>query len=159
MPYTTDGKIGIDISTPTSARNYTLGTLADTTDGSQYMYVYSIVAQATGAAVAIASGFTAAAMGTALARTVNRVGFVQTPFAASQNGWVALSGTPIKVRTAASTLPAVPLYTSDTTGVLDDATASLSMFPVMGIVLLATQSTVGATNANVSWPLVRLVNP
>lgn len=155
MPYPIDGKVGIDLTDVSSARKYTLGTTLQASDAGEYVYVCNVSAITTGMCVAIDSGFTAAAITTALARTRNNFAFVQSPFLASQNGWVAKNGDGIKIRTAASTLPNVPLYTSDTAGVLDDATASASHFQVFGVTLFATQSVVGATNGQASTPLVR----
>lgn len=61
-----------------------------------------------------------------------------------QNFWAIMSG-PAPFRVAAACQPSIPLYTTDTAGVLDDATASLSQLQVMGIELDAgvSNSTVG----------------
>lgn len=155
MAYPTDGKIGIDISAVTSARNYTLGTPLEASDTGNYVYAFNVGAISTGMCVVIDSGFTAAAITTTLARTRNQIAFAQVTIPASSYSWYAKNGLGIKIRTAASTLPGVPLWTSDTAGVLDDLTASLSHFQVFGVELLATQSIVGATAATVSYPLVR----
>lgn len=155
MAYPIDGKVAIDLSAVSSSRNFTLGTVTEASDGGQYIFAFNVGAISTGACVVIDSGFTAAAITTALARTRNPVAFAQVTIAASSYSWYAKNGTGIKIRTAASTLPSVPLYTSDTAGVLDDATASLSHFQVFGVTLFATQAQAGATSGTASWPLVR----
>lgn len=85
-----------------------------------------------------------------------------TPFSvstsATQNFWAILSG-PAPVRVAASCQPDVPLYTTDTGGVLDDATVSLSQYQVMGIEVDtgSSNSAAGASNlpATLNNPLIR----
>ena len=155
MPYVTDGTIGIDLSTVSSSRPYTLGQIVEASDGSVWQYVHNVTALTQYDCVAIASGSTAAPVTTTLANAGNKLGFAQVAFAASQNGWVALQGFGLKVNTDASCLPGVPLYTQDTAGSLSDATASLTHTPVLGVMLIATQAVAGATAANVAYPMVR----
>lgn len=155
MAYPIDGKVGIDLSLVSSNRNFTLGTVLEASDGGQYIFAYNVAAISTGMCVVVDAGFTAAAITTALARTRNPLAFAQVTIAASSYAWYAKNGTGIKIRTAASTIPGVSLYTSDTAGVLDDLTASISHFQVFGVVLFATQAQAGATSGAASWPLVR----
>jgi hypothetical protein len=156
MAYPTDGKIGIDLTAAaSSSRAYTLETVVNASDGSVWQYVTNVTAITQYDCVAISANGTAAPVTTALANTGLKLGFAQVAFAASQNGWVALQGFGLKVNTDASCLPGVPLYTQDTAGSLSDATASLTHSPVLGVMLIATQSVAGATAANISYPLVR----
>lgn len=63
------------------------------------------------------------------------VGFTPTTFSASTSGqyfWAMLDG-PVAFRVAANCQPNVPLYTTDTAGVLDDLTVSLSQYQIMGV--------------------------
>lgn len=157
MAYATDGKIGIDLSAAaSSARPHTVGTIVEASDGSVWQYVTNVTAITQYDCVAIDAGGTAAAVTTTLANRGLLLGFAQVAFAASQNGWVALKGsTGLKVNTDASCLPGVPLYTQDTAGSLSDSTNSLTHSPVLGVMLLATQSVAGATNAAITYPMVR----
>lgn len=85
-----------------------------------------------------------------------------TPFSVStsltQNFWAILTG-PAPVRVAVSCQPDVPLYTTDTAGVLDDATVSLSQYQVMGVVVDtgSSNSAAAASNlpATLNNPLIR----
>lgn len=75
-----------------------------------------------------------------------RVGFYQnsTSATAAQGCWVMLNGVPT-ISIAASAAKAVQLYTTDTSGVLDDAIATGSQYPVRNVFLLTTS---GATASN-----------
>lgn len=157
MAYATDGKVGLDLAaSAASSRSQAPGLIVNASDGSRWMYVTNVNAISQFDCVAIQNGGTATPITPALAITGALPGFAQVAFAASQNGWVALSGGGgLKVNTDASCLPSVPLYTSDTAGTLSDSTASASHHMVLGVILLATQSVAGATAASITYPLVR----
>lgn len=155
MAYVTDGKIGIDLSNVSSNRTAALGTVAEGSDGTMWEYVTNVTALTQYDVVVIQNGGTASPITTTLANSGARIAFAQSAFAASQNGWVALTGQGLKVNTDASCLPAVPLYTQDTAGSLSDATNSLTHSPVLGVMLLATQSVAGATLAAVTAVTVK----
>ena len=97
----------------------------------------------------INSAFLANAMTPALAITAGQIGFMPASASASatQKVWAIMSG-PVRVRVAASCQPNIPLYTTDTAGVLDDASVSLSQFQVMGIEVDTgySNSAAGASN-------------
>ena len=69
------------------------------------------------------------------------VGFAQVSIASAEYGWVQLGGKP-RVLVAANCQPSVPLFTTATAGVLDDATVTAGL--IAGLV--ATTSTVTASN-------------
>jgi hypothetical protein len=71
-----------------------------------------------------------------------RVGFAQTSVATSQYGWVALGGQPL-VNLAAQCDDNVPLFTTGTAGVLDDATVTAGY--VMGLINTTTISNATAS--------------
>ena len=88
--------------------------------------------------------------------TKYRVGFYQnTTSATATNGvWLMLSGVPT-ITVAASCAKAVQLYTTDTSGVLDDAVATGSQYPVRGVYLLTTNGATASTGAaQASYPAV-----
>lgn len=138
---------------------FTLGTEVVCTDGSIWMFV-KVATSATlvlyncvGVDVA---AFTATPTigGAAYEATKKRVGFYQNTVSATagQFCWVMLSGAPT-VLIAASAAKAVQLYTTDTSGVLDDAIATGSQYPVRNVYLLTTSgSTASNGQANASWP-------
>ena len=64
-----------------------------------------------------------------------RPGFAQVAFADNEFGWVVLQGCAFRIKFADACAKAVPLYTTATAGVLDDATASASQFQVMGVII------------------------
>lgn len=84
-----------------------------------------------------------------------RVGFYQNSTSASAtNGvWVMVSGVPT-ISVSGAPLKAVQLYTTDTSGTLDDAIATGSQYPVRNVFMLTTVSGATATTqaAQASWP-------
>lgn len=85
-----------------------------------------------------------------------RVGFYQnaTALTTSDYAWVMLSGTPT-INVLGSCAKNVPLYTTDTSGKLDDGVATGSQYPVRNIVLTTTiGSTASFNTAMASWPAV-----
>lgn len=103
----------------------TPGTIVQTSDGGQAIYVKSsISAISTFAAVVINEQYDATMLTTGNARSSgNQIGFAQTSIATGYYGWVQLSGRP-KVNLAANCAPFVQLYTTATAGVVDDTTVS-----------------------------------
>lgn len=79
----------------------------------------------------------------ALAAQAGRVAISPVAAATASSFWAQRTGVFAGVRTLTGCLPNVPLYTTDTAGVLDDATASTSHYQVMSLALTATNS--GAT--------------
>lgn len=84
-----------------------------------------------------------------------RVGFYQnTTSAVATNGvWLMLSGVPT-ITVSGAPAKNVTLYTTDTSGTLDDAQATASQFPVRNVFMLTTVSGATATTgaAQASWP-------
>lgn len=138
---------------------FTIGTEVVCTDGS----VWQFVKVATSATLAqyntVGVDYTAftatpALGGATYEATKKRVGFYQnsTSATAAQYCWVMVSGTPT-ILVAASCAKAVQLYTTDTSGVLDDAIATGSQYPVRNVYIVTT---IGSTASNqaamASWP-------
>lgn len=116
-----------------------VGQVVNTDDGGQAIFVQALSEISTFAAVAIFADSTAQMLTTTIAATSKKVGFAQTSIASGYYGWVQTSGTP-KVNLAANCDDNVPLYTTATSGVLDDATVS-------GGLILGLTSTVTISNA------------
>jgi hypothetical protein len=116
------------------AAPFTLGTTVRLNDGGTAMFVESSAsACSTYAAVVIGESYVATMLTTGVARSAgNQVAFAQTSIATGYCGWVQFGGRP-KVNLAANCAPFVPLYTTATAGVLDDATVSGSGGMVMGV--------------------------
>jgi hypothetical protein len=85
------------------------------------------------------------------AATSSRIGFAQTSIATSAYGWVQLSGK-VMVNLAAQCAPAVPLFTTGTAGVLDDATVTAGYIP--GMVAATTISNATAVTSAAQYPHV-----
>lgn len=122
-------------STPAVA----VGTRVNTSDGGAAHYVKALSEISTFAAVAIYADNTAQMLTTTNSATSKRVGFAQTSIASGYYGWVQTAGA-VKVNLAANCDDNVPLYTTATSGVLDDAVVS-------GGLVLGVTSTVTISNA------------
>ena len=138
---------------------FTPGTEVVATDGSIWMFVKvatsATLAQYNCVGVDI-TAFTATPTlgGATYEATKKRVGFYQnsTSATAGQYCWVMLSGAPT-VLIAASAAKAVQLYTTDTSGVLDDGIATGSQYPVRNVFLLTTSGSTASNGvANAPWP-------
>lgn len=115
------------------------GTRVSTSDGGEAVYVRALSEISTFAAVAIYADNTAQMLTTTLSANSKKIGFAQTSIASGYYGWVQTSGT-VKVNLAANCDDNVPLYTTATSGVLDDAVVS-------GGLVLGVTSTVTISNA------------
>jgi hypothetical protein len=109
-------------------------------------------------AVRITDAFVAAPITSALAQAGSGyVGFAQVAFATSDFGWVMLTGKPrVRLTTSVNPVP-VPLFTTDTAGVLGITTASLSGAQILGLYNAngATSGASGGTTCMASWPIIR----
>lgn len=158
----TDGSIGVDLNSIGSARAFALGETHKGDGGSEWIYVLFNSAVNIGALCKIESGYLATAgTGANLASADRRLGFAQTTFAASQYGFLALSGQNVLIRLQGSMLGGggQPLYTTDTAGELSTASTSASQFQVFGLWLHSSVSQLAATVtsvlAAVSYPHLR----
>lgn len=136
--------IGVNLTSTDTTPLFAPGTLINLNDGGQAMYVKSSTsALSTFAAVSIGQNGIATMLTTAIGASNPRVGFAQTSIATSRYGWVVLGGQCV-VQLAAQCSSSVPLFTTSTAGVLDDATVTAGY--IMGLVSQASISnTTGAT--------------
>jgi hypothetical protein len=139
---------------------FAVGTETVATDGSIWLFVkftggvnqYDVVMinPATGGAAQILGG------GASECNKM-RVGFYQNSTAAVANnyGWVMVSGVPT-INVLGSCAKLVQLYTTDTSGKLDDAIATGSQYPVRNVTLTTTISSTTASfnTAQAAWPSV-----
>lgn len=151
VAFTTSPLAGVDLSADgTSNAAFTPGTVVNLSDGGQAMYVKALSEISQYACVLIDAS--AAQMSTTtLAVATKRVGFAQCSIASAYYGWVQLGGVP-KVNLAANCAPSVPLYTTATSGVLDDATVSAGM--IAGVVAKNTISNATAVTVVAGYPHV-----
>jgi hypothetical protein len=140
----------------TTDAKFDKGTIVEGNAGSRWMYVQAQAAVTLGDTVRVDSSHNARPITFALAGQAGHVGFAQIAFTTSDFGWVMMTGKPV-LRLAASAADDVPLYTTDTAGVLGTATASLSQHQVMGLHADGSASAGGVTlvTAVAAWPIIR----
>lgn len=141
MATVTTSLIGVSLTSYDTAAAFALGTQVSSSDGALFEYVQVASAVAAYNAVAINADGVASNLTTTLAATQKKVAVAQISIAVSCYGWVQRSGK-MGVNVAANCNDFVPLFTTATAGVLDDATVSECL--VLG--LNTYSSTVTASN-------------
>lgn len=136
--------IGVNLTRVDDSALFPLGTVVNLSDGGQAMYVHSSTsALSTYSAVSIGVDGVATQLTTTNAENSPRVGFAQVSIGTSKFGWVHLGGQ-VVVNLAAQCADLVPLFTTATAGVLDDATVTAGY--VIGLISQTTISNAtGAT--------------
>jgi hypothetical protein len=135
----TSGLVTPALSKTDNVARCAVGTVVQTDEGGQAIFVQAISEISTFAAVAIFGNSTVQMLTTTNSATTKKVGFAQVSIASGYYGWVQTSGLP-RVNLAANCDDNVPLYTTATAGVLDDATVS-------GGLILGLTNTVTISNA------------
>jgi hypothetical protein len=154
MTVSTSNLIGVSLGYADTSASFNVGTAVNLDDGGQAVYVQAASEISQYAAVAVLSNNTAVMLTTTNAATSKRVGFAQVSIASGSYGWVQTGGVPV-VKLAASCAPNVPLFTTATAGVLDDATVSGNgVGLVAGIVATATASGATAITCVAGYPHV-----
>lgn len=115
----------------TASAEFTPGTTVTQSDGSLLVYVSATSTISQYNAVVIDNNGGAVPVTTTNSATSKRIAFAQVSIASSYFGWVQVGGKAI-VTLAANCAPNVPLYTTATGGVLDDAVVSTGL--VIGLV-------------------------
>lgn len=152
MAISTSSVIGVNLTRVDSSAQFPVGTIVNLNDGGQAMYVQSTTsALSTYAAVSIDAAGLATMLTTTNAGTSPRIGFAQVSIATGAFGWVNLGGT-VLANCAAQCAPNVPLFTTATAGVLDDATVTAGY--VFGAIVTTTISNATATTAVCQYPHV-----
>jgi hypothetical protein len=170
--YAVTNQLGVDlyaayaaISTTTPeepGHPHVYGSRIHATDGSEWMFVKVGAGATINYAEALTVGrtnddATPVHRGSASAIRGRRPAVYQgtTALTAGMAAWVMLSGAP-KLKVGGSCLPNVTLYTTDTSGVLDDAVATGSQFPFVGFHATETNSgtTASTVNAIATFPVI-----
>lgn len=131
--------VGVKINEATTDKKFAVNTVVNLSDGGQAVYVSATSTISEFNAVVIDAAGGAVPVTTTNSANSKKVGFAQTSIASGYFGWVQTAGV-VKVTLAANCDDNVPLYTTATAGVLDDAVVS-------GGLVLGTVSTVTISNA------------
>lgn len=102
---------------------FALGTVQPLSDGGHAIYVKALSELSAFAACAVYADGTAQMLTTTIAATCKRVAWAQTSVASGYFAWLQAGGT-FRGNLATNCDDNVPLYTTATAGVLDDATVS-----------------------------------
>lgn len=151
MAISTSNLIGVSLGYTDTSPSFNVGTTVNLDDGGQAVYVQAASTVATYSAVSVRVDNSVVPLTTTNAAESKAVGFAQVSIASAYYGWVQLGGKPV-VNLAASCLPAVPLFTTATAGVLDDATVTGGL--VEGIVAVTTASGATALTCVAGYPHV-----
>ncbi len=171
IPYATSNMAGAnfsDVFTPPVAGSYNtgarqpfpVGTVAQGTDGSQWVYVRFGTGGVTGLGyvVVIDEDFLAVMMSNSVGGLGDKIGVA--PAAASLNdyGWVQVYGTVDDIRVSASCAANVVLASTTTAGEIDDAVATPTK-NITGIILTTARGgTAGNAPGMLNFPVVGTTN-
>jgi hypothetical protein len=140
MPTIINGFASPSLSDTQTSPSVKVGTTVNLDDGGQAVYVQAASTVSTYAAVSVLVDNTVVPLTTTNSANSKAVGFAQVSIASASYGWVQIGGKP-RVSVATACQPNVPLYTTATPGVLDDAVVSGGL--VAGLV--ATTSAASAS--------------
>lgn len=106
--YTTSSLVGVDFNTTSTTQLFALGTKANGSDGTEFLYCVASSAITAFKCVTINGAYSVAMVSAAdmLDDPGGRVGYAQTAFAASEYGWVPIAGTVYIMTTGSNTLTA-----------------------------------------------------
>lgn len=153
MPnFITNGIAAADLGNTSATPLFALGTTAHTNDGGTVEYVQAASEISQYAAVVIFEGFTVRMAETSIvndAGSGKKIGFAQVSIASGYYGWVHRQGKVI-ANLADDCADNVPLFTTATAGVLDDATVSNCL--VLGVYLPVTASLATALTVIAALP-------
>ncbi len=151
---------GVSLTANDSSPAFTVGTVVQTSDGGQAVYVQatSTISQYDACIIintgsATTSGIGCVPVTTTNALTSQRLAFAQTAITSSYYGWVQTSGNQIRVKALIACQPAVPLFTTSTAGSLDDATVTAGY--CLGVVLMSSATSASAPPAVVGNSVIR----
>lgn len=131
-----------------------LGTMVVTDQGGMAEYCYAMSELSQYAAVLIYEQFTAQMVTTTLAQDAGsgkKIGFAQVSVPSAYYGWIHRQGV-VVVNLADDCADNLPLFTTATSGVLDDATVSNCL--VLGVILPVTASLATALTCIAGLPAI-----
>jgi hypothetical protein len=151
MTFSTDGLIGVNLSSTGTTPIYAVGQLTEVSGGQRWMYVYASSAITQYDYVCIDEDSKVASGTKALVDAGYAIGFAQVAFAAAEYGWVPLEARGnANVRVAASCAADVALYTTASAGVLDDASSSQTQ--VKGVVIVTAVTAASNSEVIATFP-------
>jgi hypothetical protein len=148
MTYSTSGLIGPNFSLKTTSATHKLGQQAIGIDNQCWVYIQANAAIVQYAAVGIDENFQAGALTKVIADDGWTPGAAQVSFADDDYGWIPIAGQNLQVLVIGSTNADTALFTSASTGIIDDLTTSQTK--IVGWVLVASAGSTGTIAAEVS---------
>jgi len=151
MTVSTSNVIGVALGNTDTSPQFNQGTTVDLDDGGQAVYVKAASTVATYSAVSVLVDNSVVPLTTTNAAASKAVGFAQVSIASASYGWVQIGGKP-RVNVLTACQPNVPLFTTATAGVLDDATVTGGL--VGGIVATTSAASASAVTCIAGYPHV-----
>lgn len=141
---------------------FVIGTRVIATDGSEWIFATASAGINQYDTVMINPAFSAAQiLGGAAAEVPSKIiGFYQnsTALTATDSAWFMVSGKPV-INVLGAAVKNVQLYTTNTSGKLDDAVVTGSQFPIRGVYIVSTNPSATATaiQAQAMYPTVGVI--
>jgi hypothetical protein len=132
MAFITSGNAFPPLNSTSSSAQVAVGTRVNTNDGGEAVYIQALSEISTYACAVIADNFQAVMSTTALVTEATgtnlQLGWAQTSIASAYYGWLQTAGRPL-ANLATNCADRVALFTTATSGVLDDAVVSVGYLP------------------------------
>jgi hypothetical protein len=144
--------VGANATERTTDARFALLTYGEGTSTTEWLYVQADGAITAYDTVSIDEDGQARPITAGRSLVGHRTGFAQAAFADDEYGWIAITGSDISARFAASCVADSTLYTTAVAGVLDDASAT-SQTDVRGLVPVTSISSATAVAEIIAnWP-------
>lgn len=163
MAYATTPLIGVDFTlvfpdlntSENIGKTPSLGEEVNTDDGGAALFVQAGSDITKSMTLHVTSANSANPLTTALAPQAGRIAFANyASIATGSYGWVKLRGK-VSILAMPACNAAVPLYTTDSAGILDDATATATQYQVGGVILEASAgASTATTSAFAQYPTI-----
>ena len=151
MSISTSALIGVALDYTDTTPSFATGTTVNLNDGGQAVYVQAASTVSTYMAVSVRVDNTVVPLTTTNSANSKAIGFAQVSIASASYGWVQIGGKP-RVTVATACQPNVPLFTTATAGVLDDATVTAGL--VAGLVATTSAASASAVSCIAGYPHV-----
>lgn len=155
MPnFQTGSLIGANFDTTSTTADFTIGTRAQGSGDSMWVYVKANGAIDANDVVTIDATYEATPATVATCMTGAQIGVAQVAFADDAFGWVAIHGYPLNVAVSGTSTLNVSIYVGTVSGHLS-TTASSATVAGIAIQTASSTSTGTASTAFVTWPRVK----
>lgn len=153
--YQTQSKIGVDLNNVSATALFTLGEIAQGTNGTEFVYCYFATGNTAGKAMVYSQGFTATGGDATNLLLGLGIGWVQTTVSSSSYGWLAIRGSVAVMTSGSATVSPNGVFlpgASGTTGIVSVNYSASGTLAGIALVSYAQTASATLTGAILTWP-------